>query len=125
MNKPMLVFAGLYGFLGVAMGAFGAHALKSRLAEDLLVIFETGSRYCLIHAVALMCVSILAVDSSNKAINRSGWFFVVGITIFSGTLWLLALTGVRWLGAITPFGGVCLILGWFFLIVAGIQRGEV
>ena len=124
MNKKMLVFSGVFGLLGVASGAFGAHALKSRLTEDLLTVFETGSRYCLIHAVALLCVSILSVVQPSKAVDRSGWFFVAGISIFSGTLWVLALSGQRWLGAITPIGGLCLIMGWSSLIMAGLQRGD-
>ncbi len=107
------------GGLAVALGAFGAHGLKNRLSDDLLAIYETGVRYHFYHALALLAVS-LAVP----ALWQSKWTpfacgaWTVGIVLFSGSLYLLAVTGARWLGAITPLGGVALILGWVFLFVA-------
>ena len=122
MERTWLIFAGVYGMLGVGAGAFGAHALKTRLSADMLAVFETGSRYCLVHAVVLLGVAAYSALRPSAALRRSGWFFVVGIAIFSGTLWILALSGQRWLGAITPIGGTSLILGWFSLMMAGISQ---
>ena len=119
MTNIWLCISGIFGFLGVGAGAFGAHALKTRLAADLLAIFETGSRYCLIHAVVLLATAIYIQQTSSVWATRSAWCFSVGITIFSGSLWILALTNTRWLGAITPIGGLFLLLGWVFLCLAG------
>ena len=99
--------AGL-GFLGVLAGAFGAHALQGRLAPDLLAVWETAARYHLIHALALVFAGWIGA-------RAAGWLFVCGIVIFSGSLYGLALTGTRWLGAITPLGGLCLLAGWLAL----------
>ena len=116
--------AAIYGFLGVAMGAFGAHGLKDKLPSDLFSVFETGSQYCLVHAVVLLAVASLSKSKPNVYINRGGWFFTVGIAIFSGTLWMLAITGQRWLGAVTPIGGVSLLLGWGMLFMAGFKQED-
>ena len=121
MTNLWLFLSGIFGFLGVSTGAFGAHALKNRLPEDLLAIFETGSRYCLIHAVALLATALYFQHTGSAWANRSGWCFSIGITIFSGSLWTLALTDTRWLGAITPIGGVFMLLGWLFLCLAGVK----
>ncbi len=93
-------------FLTVALGAFGAHGLKTRLAPEMLAIFETGVRYQAYHALGLLALAAL------KGPDRAGWCFLVGIVLFSGSLYALALTGVRWLGAITPIGGVLFLVGW-------------
>ena len=119
MNNIPLFLSGIFGFLGVGAGAFGAHALKTRLPADLLAIFETGSRYCLIHAVVLLGLAVLFQKDPSPWISRSVFCFALGIIIFSGSLWTLALTNIRWLGAITPLGGVSLLLGWLFLAIAG------
>mgnify|MGYP006095521315 CR=1 FL=1 len=121
MTNLWLFLSGVFGFLGVGAGAFGAHALKTHLPADLLTIFETGSRYCLIHAVALMGVAIYYQQSASIWANRSAWCFSVGIVIFSGSLWTLALTNTRWLGAITPIGGGFMLLGWIFICIAGLK----
>lgn len=97
-------------FLAVAAGAFGAHALKARLEPDLLAIFETGARYHMYHALGLCAVAVIA--GHRAAANAAGWTMLAGIVLFSGTLYVLALTGVRWLGAITPLGGLCFLAGW-------------
>ncbi|NUN96042.1 MAG: DUF423 domain-containing protein [Candidatus Omnitrophica bacterium] len=120
MNGPRwLGVAGVAGATGVIAGAFGAHALKETLEPDLLAIFDTGARYHLIHAVALLGVALLALrDPGNVWLNRAGWAFLLGVGVFSGSLYLLALTGVRTFGGITPFGGAALILGWVMLVPA-------
>jgi uncharacterized membrane protein YgdD (TMEM256/DUF423 family) len=100
-------------FLAVAAGAFGAHALKARLEPDLLAIFETGARYHMYHALGLVAVAF--VTGQRAGATAAGWAMLAGIVLFSGTLYLLALTGVRWLGAITPIGGLCFLAGWAIL----------
>jgi uncharacterized membrane protein YgdD (TMEM256/DUF423 family) len=115
MERAFLTVGAVFGGLGVAAGAFAAHGLKSRLAPDLLAVFETGARYQLVHAVALLVVGVLATRVPHPAVAAAGWLFIVGVVVFSGSLYLLAVTGVRWLGAITPIGGVALIAGWLAL----------
>lgn len=110
--------AGVFGFLGVALGAFGAHGLKSRLSPDMLTIWQTGVLYHLIHAVALLGLGVLAQRGSGSAVSVAGWAFTAGILVFSGSLYALALSGVRVLGAITPIGGVAFLVGWGALVVA-------
>ncbi len=123
MDRLFFVLAALSAVLAVALGAFGAHALRDRLSADMLQTFETGVRYQMYHALALFVVSFaLARFSSAGWLNVAGWGFVIGTVLFSGSLYLLAGTGVRWLGAITPFGGVAFILGWLCLTVAGWLR---
>jgi uncharacterized membrane protein YgdD (TMEM256/DUF423 family) len=100
---------------GVALGAFGAHGLKSRLTPDLLAIYETGVRYHLVHGLALFVTAWLTGEDKGRAARLAGLLFVVGILLFSGSLYLLALTGVRALGAITPLGGVAWIAAWTIL----------
>ena len=107
--------------IGVALGAFGAHALKSRVTEDLLAVFETGVRYQMYHALALLAVAWAATRWPGGLINASGWLFLFGILIFSGSLYVMTLTGVRWLGAITPIGGLCFILGWITLAATALR----
>jgi uncharacterized membrane protein YgdD (TMEM256/DUF423 family) len=107
--------------IGVTLGAFGAHALKSRVTEDLLAVFETGVRYQMYHALALLAVAWAATRWPGPWINASGWLFTLGILIFCGSLYLMTFTGVRWLGAITPIGGVCFILGWIAMAVAALR----
>jgi uncharacterized membrane protein YgdD (TMEM256/DUF423 family) len=118
-DKLFFLFAALFGGLGVALGAFGAHALSARLTSDLLATFETGVRYHFYHALALIgvVVAIGRWPQSNLPVI-AGWLFVAGILIFSGSLYVLALTGIRWLGAITPIGGVAFIAGWICLALA-------
>jgi uncharacterized membrane protein YgdD (TMEM256/DUF423 family) len=115
MTRTVFVMGALLGALGVAAGAFGAHGLKGRLTPEMLAVFETGVRYHLIHAVGLLAVAWASTRWSSRAIGAAGWLFVVGILLFSGSLYAMCLTGVRALGAITPFGGVAFILGWLLL----------
>ncbi len=110
------------GAIGVALGAFGAHALKARVTADFLSVFETGVRYQMYHALALLAVAWAAERWAGSWVNASGWLFTLGIFIFSGSLYLMTLTGARWLGAITPIGGLCFILGWIALAVAALRN---
>lgn len=102
--------------LAVAIGAFGAHGLKSRVSADDLVIFETGVRYQMYHSLALILLGLIGVNFQSNIVQLPAILFLVGIIIFSGTLYLIPLTGLRWFGAITPIGGTALILGWIVLI---------
>lgn len=118
MSRVFLFIGAVSGFLSVALGAFGAHALKSRVGEHLLAIFDTGVRYQMFHALALLAVGLLARREATPLLQAAGWSFVGGTLIFSGSLYVLTLTGMRWLGAITPIGGVALLVGWACLAVA-------
>jgi uncharacterized membrane protein YgdD (TMEM256/DUF423 family) len=108
-------------FLGVALGAFGAHALRGRLAEDMLAVFETGIRYHFYHALGLFVVAWLSESHPSGWVNGAGWCFLVGIVIFSGSLYILSMSGVRWWGAVTPIGGVAFLAGWLALTMATIR----
>jgi uncharacterized membrane protein YgdD (TMEM256/DUF423 family) len=108
----MMTLAALNGLVAVALGAFGAHGLKQRVAADLLVIFETGARYHMTHALALLGAGLLALHHASATLQAAAIAFCVGILLFSGSLYLLALSGVRWLGAITPLGGLAFLIGW-------------
>jgi uncharacterized membrane protein YgdD (TMEM256/DUF423 family) len=108
-----LVAGAVLAALGVAAGAFGAHALRARLGPSDLVTFETAVRYQMYHALALLLTGLLA--DRGVAVAASGWLFLTGIVLFSGSLYLLTLGGLRWMGAVTPLGGVAFILGWLVL----------
>jgi uncharacterized membrane protein YgdD (TMEM256/DUF423 family) len=108
----------LLALAAVAAGAFGAHALRERLSEDLLVIFETGARYHMYHALALLGAAWASQQWPGGYATAAGWSFILGIAIFSGSLYILSLSGVRWLGAITPIGGVAFMVGWICLALA-------
>jgi uncharacterized membrane protein YgdD (TMEM256/DUF423 family) len=119
MDKVFYILGGILGGLAVALGAFGAHGLRARLAADLLATFETGVRYHTYHALALFAVAaaISKWPGSNLPVV-AGWLFVAGTILFSGSLYLLAVTGLRWLGAVTPFGGLAFLAGWVCLVIA-------
>jgi uncharacterized membrane protein YgdD (TMEM256/DUF423 family) len=122
--KLWLALGALYGLLGVALGAFGAHALKARLTGELLPIWKTAVEYHFWHALALVLVGVLALQRPGAALNVAGGAFALGVLIFSGSLYALALSGVRGLGAVTPIGGVLLIVGWAALLWAAVtSRG--
>ena len=116
MERLFLTLGALLGGLAVALGAFGAHALRGQIAANLLETYETGVKYHFYHALALLVVALLIGrwPQSNLPVV-AGWLFVAGVIIFSGSLYLLAFTGIRWLGAITPIGGVAFIAGWLCL----------
>jgi uncharacterized membrane protein YgdD (TMEM256/DUF423 family) len=126
MNSERLFLAlgALSAFIGVAAGAFGAHGLKSRLSTEMLVIFETGVRYQMYHAFALLIVAWASSRFSGSLLVTSGWLFVVGTILFSGSLYLLSLTETRWLGAITPLGGLAFLGGWLCLIWAALKNSQ-
>ena len=115
----MLVGA-LLAFLAVGLGAFGAHALRSRLSPDMQAVFETGVRYHMYHALALILVALVMGRMSGWLIQTAGWCFVAGIVLFSGSLYALALSGVTILGAVTPIGGLAFLVGWACLAFAAI-----
>jgi uncharacterized membrane protein YgdD (TMEM256/DUF423 family) len=119
MDKLFFTLAAISGGSAVALGAFGAHGLKARLAADLLATFETAVRYQMYHALALLVVALaFARWPGSGLLNAAGWLFLAGTLLFSGSLYLLSLTGLRWLGAVTPLGGVAFIAGWVCLALA-------
>ncbi len=118
MLRLALPLGAAFGFLGVAAGAFGAHALKSILTPDLLQVFEVGVRYLMYHALALVGVGLLGRQAPQRALNVAAGAFVAGIILFSGSLFLLAFNGTRWIGAITPIGGAAFLIGWASLLKA-------
>jgi uncharacterized membrane protein YgdD (TMEM256/DUF423 family) len=115
MDRFFFTAGSLMALLAVALGAFAAHALKLRLAPDMMNIFETGVRYHMYHALGLLAVAWAAARWPESSAPLAGWSFLFGIVVFSGSLYLLSLTGVRWLGAITPIGGVAFLIGWAIL----------
>jgi len=118
MLRSFLMLAAFFGFTGVALGAFAAHGLKSRLSADYLAIFHTGVTYQLVHALALFGVALLATHIPGRIVTWAGISFVIGILLFSGSLYLLTLTGVTKLGMITPLGGMAFLIGWLCLGIA-------
>ncbi len=109
--------------MAVAAGAFGAHTLRSRLAPDLLITFETGARYQMYHALAMLLVGWASSRWPGGALAFAGWCFAVGTVLFSGSLYVLALTGLRWIGVITPIGGVAFLLGWLSFAWGALRQG--
>jgi uncharacterized membrane protein YgdD (TMEM256/DUF423 family) len=118
MDRLFFSLGSVSAFLAVAAGAFGAHALRSRLSPESLAIFETAARYQMYHALALLAVSWAATRWTGSLTQWAGWLFLSGTVLFSGSLYALALTGVRSLGAITPLGGVAFLAGWICLALS-------
>ena len=121
MVKFWLISAGIFGFLSVALGAFGAHTLKNVLDDYGKSIYEKAVLYQMFHTIALFTVGILQHFGKDASFSIAGWGFLIGILLFSGSLYLLAATGIKWLGAITPFGGVAFLFGWFWLVLTIIK----
>lgn len=115
MTRGFFIAGAVSAFIAVALGAFGAHALKEKLPVDLLSIFEVGVRYQFYHALGLFVVAWAVAQFPDAGLSPAGWLFIAGTAIFSGSLYVLSLTGVRWLGAITPVGGLCFLAGWLWL----------
>ena len=117
VHRTFLALGALFAMLAVAAGAFGAHALDARLTPDRLAVFETAARYQMYHALALLAVAwaTSALPAGASLAAAAGWLFVAGTFVFSGSLYLLALGGPRWLGAITPLGGLAFLAGWALL----------
>jgi uncharacterized membrane protein YgdD (TMEM256/DUF423 family) len=118
MERTFLALGALFAALGVAAGAFGAHGLKGRLSPDMLDVFETAARYQMYHALGLVAVAWAAARWPSPAVTLAGWCMVAGIVVFSGSLYVLSVTGIRWLGAITPLGGLAFMAGWLALALA-------
>ena len=123
MLRTFLMLAAFFGFTGVALGAFAAHGLKNRLTPEYLAIFHTGVLYQLIHTLAIFGVAILATQIQGRLVSYAGIAFVLGILLFSGSLYLLALSGLTKLGIITPIGGLCFLAGWLCLGLAAWRLG--
>jgi len=124
MNRSLLILCAVLGFTGVAFGAFGAHGLKTSVegladGAQRLAWWETGSRYHLWHALAVGLAAVLAGQVQSSLPKVAAALFLAGIVLFSGSLYVMALSGIRWLGAVTPIGGISLLLGWTFLGLAG------
>lgn len=116
MDRLWITFGAVYGLLAVAFGAFGAHALKTRLSPEMLGVWHTGVEYQMYHALALLLVGLMARQMPGPLLSASGACFAAGVLLFSGSLYVLALSGIRVLGAITPFGGLLFLAGWILLI---------
>ena len=121
MSRTFAVCGAVSALVAVLAGAFGAHMLRARLPDNQLAAFETGARYQMYHALALFLVAWAATQWPTQLVRVSGWLFVAGTLLFSGSLYVLALTGVTWWGAVTPVGGVLLIAGWAALAL-GVWR---
>ena len=119
MHPALLTAGSVLGFLGVALGAFGAHALEARLDAHAKSIYQTGVQYHLVHALAVVLCAVWAREHATAA--TAGWAFVGGVVVFSGSLYLLAVTGRTWLGAVTPLGGLALLAGWLLLAWTGVR----
>lgn len=119
MIRAYIVLAALFGLTGVALGAFASHALKSQLSASYLAVFQTGVQYQMLHALALLGVALLSLHRPSRLLALAGGLFVVGILLFSGSLYLLTLSGIGKLGMITPLGGTSFLVGWLCLALAG------
>lgn len=121
MERTFVCLGSISALVAVAAGAFGAHGLKGRLASDLLAVFETGARYQMYHALALLAAAWAGTRWPGPASTLAGWLFVAGTVVFSGSLYALALSGTRWFGAITPLGGIAFLAGWAALAWAALR----
>lgn len=124
MDRLFFALGCVSAAIGVAAGAFGAHGLKTRVAPDLLAVFETAARYQMYHAFALIACAWALTRWPGPLTTASGWLFVAGTLVFSGSLYALVLTGHRWLGAVTPVGGVIFLIGWLCLAVAALRHSN-
>ena len=122
MDRLFFSIGALSAFISVAAGAFGAHALRTRLSPEYLAVFETAARYQMYHALGLLAVAWAGARWPGALPQWAGWLFLGGTVLFCGSLYALALTGTRWLGAITPFGGVAFLAGWLCLFLSA-RRG--
>ena len=125
MSQLFLIIAALLGATGVMLGAFAAHGLRGKLPENLFNAFETGVTYQFYHALALIVLALWLKQTSSPWLVASGYLWLAGVVLFSGSLYALALTGIKWFGPITPIGGVLFILGWLALLVGAVKLGAV
>jgi uncharacterized membrane protein YgdD (TMEM256/DUF423 family) len=115
MERVFFLFGALFALVGVAAGAFGAHGLKDRLDPEMLSVFEVGVRYQMYHAFALIAAAWAQTKWPSRFVTIGGWLFVVGTVLFSGSLYMLSMSGEKWFGTITPFGGLAFMAGWVCL----------
>ena len=119
MYKLFLILGSINAATAVSMGAFGAHSLKTKISEDMLSVFKTAVQYHFYHSLGLLIVGLLTIYlKPEKHIKIAGWMMFIGIILFSGSLYILSSTGIRWLGIITPFGGIAFILSWIYVVIA-------
>jgi|TARA_B110000305_G_scaffold91805_1_gene103516 uncharacterized membrane protein YgdD (TMEM256/DUF423 family) len=117
MNKLIIILAGINGFLAVSIGAFAAHMLRDRLSPELLNTFQTGVQYHMYHALGLFGIGLMMLNfPASNLLRISAYLMMAGIVLFSGSLYLLSITGIRWLGAITPLGGLCFLTAWALIV---------
>ncbi|KYG29291.1 DUF423 domain-containing protein [Alkalihalobacillus trypoxylicola] len=122
MAKIFLIIGSLVMALAVGIGAFGAHGLEGKISERMLKNYQTGVQYHMIHGVGILIVGLLALKlTSSSLLNGAGWSFLIGIVLFSGSLYIMALTGITKLGAITPLGGLAFIVGWVLIAIAAVR----
>ncbi|EAQ32142.1 MULTISPECIES: DUF423 domain-containing protein [Idiomarina] len=121
MSQLLIIIAALYGAVAVALGAFAAHGLKSRLSEQLLTVFQTGVTYQFYHTLALLLAGLWLRFAPSPWVAAAGIFWALGVVLFSGSLYALALTSIKWFGPITPLGGLLFILGWICLLVGAVK----
>ena len=121
MSRWIIPCAAILGFSGVACGAFGAHALKDQLSANSLQIWQTAVQYQIAHALAILAVGVLLSSKPSRILERAAGLFAVGVVIFSGSLYVLAISGLTWLGAVTPLGGLCFLAGWALLGVGSLK----
>jgi uncharacterized membrane protein YgdD (TMEM256/DUF423 family) len=121
-QKTFFALGAFFAFVAVGAGAFGAHALAERIPADRLATFETAARYQMYHALALLAVAWAVDRWAYQSLSIAGWLFAAGIIVFAGTLYAIALGGPRWLGAITPIGGLCFLVGWILVGAAALRR---
>lgn len=124
ISKLFLLLGGFSALLAVLLGAFGAHGLKKTLTPELMAIYQTAVDYHFYHALGLLAVAVLSLHlPASIWLKWSGWLMLIGIVVFSGSLYALSISGVRWLGAITPIGGTAFIAGWMFFLIAVFRAG--
>ncbi len=122
MSRTFLFLGSINAFLAVALGAFGAHGLKGRLDADMLAVYHTGVQYHIVHALGLLAVGIMAHwMPASAALRWAGWLLLAGIILFSGSLYVLSLSGLRWIGMITPFGGSAFLAAWILVAMAALK----
>jgi uncharacterized membrane protein YgdD (TMEM256/DUF423 family) len=118
-SKLFLILGGINAALVVMLGAFGAHGLKAKLTAEMLAVYQTGVHYHLFHALGLLAVGLVASQIADSVwLKWSGWLMLAGIILFSGSLYVLSVSGMRWLGMVTPFGGVAFIAAWIVFVIA-------
>jgi len=121
-SRKFLVVASVFGFTGVALGAFAAHTLKSTISSDMLSVFDTGVRYQMYHTFALFVVSWFLHVQENRKLTMAAWLFVAGVILFSGSLYVLAMTSIESFGFVTPVGGLCFLGGWCLAVLGFLQE---